>query len=71
MTNASFIIGEMTRIIQPIVMNQMKILLEKNKDTFLEGIKNMIPAESIAIPDSTQTTKNSTTPTQIKKPTTK
>lgn len=71
MTNASLIIGEMTKIIQPIVMNQMKVLLEKNKDSLMEGLKDLIPIpETIAIPEPTPTQKAMPTSTS-KKPVTK
>ncbi len=72
-TNASLIIGEMTKIIQPIVMNQMKVLLDKNKDNLMEGLKDLIPVQepiTITIPESTPTPK--TTPASTpKKPVTK
>lgn len=54
-------------------MNQMKVLLDKNKDNLMEGLKDLIPVQepiTITIPESTPTPK--TTPASTpKKPVTK
>ncbi len=48
-TNSALIIGKLTEVIQPIVMDQMKTLLEKNKDALMESVKGLLPSETIPV----------------------
>ncbi len=54
LTNPGFIIGKMTEIIQPIVMDQMKTMMEKNKESLMESVQDFIKTSPQVPPDSTR-----------------